>query len=147
MLPGRDTLDATWFRLGNCSPNGKSEPQTSNRAELRAVIEALRHRVWAYEGCDRLDVATDSSYAVEGCTQWVNRWQRNGWQTSTGRPVKNRDLWEALVTRKNELSREGVEIQFWLIPRVLSQVADRYAREAAALPDIDRYVRIMGFTC
>jgi ribonuclease HI len=38
------TQGCTYFRLENEGPFGDPSPQTSNRAELRAVIAALRFR-------------------------------------------------------------------------------------------------------
>jgi ribonuclease HI len=37
---------------------------------------------------------------------WIAKWQRNGWRTSSKKPVENRDLWEALIA---EASRHQVE--------------------------------------
>jgi ribonuclease HI len=42
-------------------------------------------------------LATDSQYLMRGITEWLPRWERNGWMTSAKEPVKNRDLWERLV--------------------------------------------------
>jgi ribonuclease HI len=55
-------------RLGDHGPSGESHPQTSNRAELRAVIAALQYRVWYGEGWKKLVIATDSEYVVKGAT-------------------------------------------------------------------------------
>lgn len=80
------------FRLENEGPTGKQHPQTSNRAELRAVIAALRFRFWTGEGFNSLVIATDSEYVVEGATKWVRTWLQNGWKTRLGASVKNKDL-------------------------------------------------------
>ena len=70
-----------------------SEPHTTNnRMELTAAVkglEALR------EPCE-VDIVTDSEYLKNGITTWIKGWKRNGWITSTKKPVVNRDLWEAL---------------------------------------------------
>ena len=60
--------------------------------ELTAVIkglEALKRPV-----C--LHVVTDSKYVMQGITQWIEGWKRNGWRTSAKKPVANRELWEKL---------------------------------------------------
>ena len=71
---------------------GGEAETTNNRMELTAVIEGLRQLKRA---C-RVRVHTDSQYVQKGINEWVANWKRKGWKTSTGQPVKNRDLWEEL---------------------------------------------------
>lgn len=69
------------------------EPETTNnRMELTAAIEALS----ALKDSCRVDLTTDSTYVRDGVTQWMAKWERNGWRTAAGKPVKNKDLWQAL---------------------------------------------------
>jgi ribonuclease HI len=73
---------------------GGGEPETTNnRMELIAAIEALS----ALKRPCRVELYTDSSYVRDGITRWIHGWLRNGWRTSGRKPVKNADLWEALV--------------------------------------------------
>jgi ribonuclease HI len=76
--------------------------------------------------------ATDSEYVVEGATKWVRGWMRKGWKTSTGEPVKNKDLWQCLLGECERWADNGVKISFWRIPRELNKEADRRAKAAAA---------------
>ncbi|KAH6625899.1 hypothetical protein C7974DRAFT_209457 [Boeremia exigua] len=66
-------LGAAGFRLETRGPTGEAASQTSNRAELRAVIGALGFRLWNNEGFQRLVVATDSTYVVDGSTEWMKK--------------------------------------------------------------------------
>jgi len=69
------------------------EPRTTNnRMELRAAIEALK----ALKRPCRVKLYTDSRYLLQGATEWLSRWEKAGFRTSGGKPVKNRDLWEEL---------------------------------------------------
>ncbi|KAF4251697.1 hypothetical protein CNMCM8980_005566 [Aspergillus fumigatiaffinis] len=120
------------FQLEDKGPTGQSHKHTSNRAELRAVIGASRFRSWDGEGCRSLVFATDSEYVVEGATKWVRGWMRKGWKTSTGEPVKNKDLWQCLLGECERWADNGVKISFWRIPRELNKEADRRAKAAAA---------------
>ncbi len=43
-----------------------------------------------------MEVITDSEYVKNGITKWIHGWKRNGWRTSSKKPVMNQDLWEAL---------------------------------------------------
>ncbi|EED14451.1 ribonuclease H1, putative [Talaromyces stipitatus ATCC 10500] len=120
----------TSFHLEKRGPFGDPSSQTSNRAELRAVIGALRFRVWQGEGFRTLVIATDSEYVVEGATNWVKGWLRNNWRTRSG-PVKNKDLWEALLGEIERHHDKGLKVLFWRIPRELNMVADQKAKIAA----------------
>lgn len=72
-----------------------AEPLTTNqRMELMAAVEGLRA---LKRGC-LVTLYSDSAYLVNGMRQrWYVGWQKNGWKNSQGQPVKNRDLWEALL--------------------------------------------------
>ena len=81
---------------------GAERETTNNRMELMAVIEGLRA---LKEPC-RVAVHTDSAYIVNAFEQdWISNWKRRGWKTASKKPVKNRDLWEALL---REMERHDV---------------------------------------
>jgi ribonuclease HI len=65
---------------------------TNNRMELMAAIKALE----ALKKPGTAVIHTDSRYVMDGLTQWLPRWKRNGWKTADKKPVKNSDLWRAL---------------------------------------------------
>ena len=66
---------------------------TNNRMELAAAIGALN----ALTRPCRVTLSTDSRYVMDGLTKWIKGWQRNGWKTADKKPVKNADLWQALL--------------------------------------------------
>ena len=66
---------------------------TNNRMEMLAAIEALNSLDEGYE----VDLTTDSEYLRKGITEWVHNWQKRNWMTSQKKPVKNKDLWLALL--------------------------------------------------
>ncbi|WP_179380064.1 ribonuclease HI [Jannaschia marina] len=71
---------------------GGEADTTNNRMELLAAIHALE----ALERPSTLTVVTDSAYVKGGITAWMHGWKKNGWKTSTRKPVKNEDLWKRL---------------------------------------------------
>jgi len=129
------------FHLERQGPSGIVYAQSSNRAELRAVIAALQFRAWHGEGWTELVIATDSEYVVSGATQWVQGWARNGWMTSKNTPVKNRDLWELLL---QEIRTARLRVLFWRIPRQWNLLADQGAKAAAGKDAPTKFTRIIG---
>ncbi|KAI1747981.1 ribonuclease H-like protein [Xylaria castorea] len=118
-------------RLENAGPFGDPSIQTSNRAELRAVIAGLRFRAWDGEGFKTIVIATNSEYVSQGATTWARTWIRNGWQKNGNDEVKNKDMWEVLLGEVERWHDRGVSILFWRIPRAWNVVADTAAKKAA----------------
>lgn len=128
------------LKLEDRGTDGKVYHQTSNRAELRAALAALRYRAWYGEGVKSIVIATDSTYVAHGATSWARNWLSEGWRLSSGELVKNRDLWEALLLEVEKLNDRGCGVSFWNIPRKWNIEADRIAKEASTT-----YKRQEGF--
>ena len=47
---------------------------------------------------------------IKGITLWIFGWMRNGWKTSTKKPVENQDLWKKLWELTKE--RPGISWQW-----------------------------------
>lgn len=73
--------------------SGSDPATTNNRMELMAAIEGLE----ALKRPCRVVLHTDSRYVKQGITEWLPRWQKNGWRTASRKPVENRPLWERLI--------------------------------------------------
>lgn len=73
---------------------GGARQTTNNRMEMRAALEALT----ALDEPSAVTLHTDSAYVSRAFNEgWLANWQKNGWKTSSKKPVKNRDLWEQLL--------------------------------------------------
>lgn len=73
-----------------------SEPSTTNnRMALRSVIESLA-AVGAKAGRFNVVFTTDSRYIVDGMTQWVHSWARQGWKRKAG-AIENLALWQEAI--------------------------------------------------
>ncbi len=66
---------------------------TNNRMELLAAIRALE----ALKRPCEVALYTDSIYVRDGITKWIHGWRKNGWKTADRKPVKNAELWQALL--------------------------------------------------
>jgi ribonuclease HI len=73
--------------------SGGESNTTNNRMELKAAIEALNT---LNRPC-HVVLSTDSNYVKDGITKWIFAWQKNGWRTADRKPVKNAELWQALL--------------------------------------------------
>lgn len=73
---------------------------TNNRMELTAAIEGLKALTRPCE----VELTTDSSYVKDGINSWMANWKARGWKTSAKKPVKNKDLWQALDEQVNRHS-------------------------------------------
>ena len=71
---------------------GGEADTTNNRMELTAAIRGLA----ALTRRCRVAVYTDSTYLRHGIDEWLAKWKRNGWRTTSRKPVKNEDLWREL---------------------------------------------------
>ncbi len=75
--------------------SGAEAETTNNRMELMAAIKALS---MLKVPCS-VELHTDSAYLHNAFDKnWIENWIENGWQTSSKKPVENRDLWEQLIT-------------------------------------------------
>lgn len=87
---------------------GAERNTTNNRMEMSALIAALD--ALNKKGL-KINVFADSSYLLK-CLRdkWYEKWQINGWKTSSKKPVENKDLWEKLLTLI-----QGHEFSFYLV--------------------------------
>lgn len=67
---------------------------TNNRMELMAVIAGLE----ALNRPCEVEIVSDSKYVTDAFNQhWIENWIKNGWKTSSKKPVLNVDLWKRLL--------------------------------------------------
>mgnify|MGYP002633842730 FL=1 len=122
--PGGWGVVSDIYKLCGGQPNS-----TNNRMEMMGVVKALEEslRREYFEVC----IYTDSNYVKQGITQWIHKWKKNGWKTSSGSDVKNKDLWIEIDTLRNQLK----DVQWkWVKAHngnPLNEEADKLAKESA----------------
>jgi ribonuclease HI len=84
---------------------GGSPHTTNNRMELSGAIAALQH---VANQAAPIAIYTDSTYLIQGITQWVWGWRKRGWKTAEGSDVLNRELWEQLSSLVGARARGAV---------------------------------------
>ena len=106
--------------------SGGEAMTTNNRMELMGAISALETLT---RPCT-VALHTDSQYLRQGITSWIHGWKKNGWKTADKKPVKNAELWQALLEAS---ARHRVEWQ-WVKGHAghpENERADRLASDAA----------------
>lgn len=78
--------------------NGHASNTTNNRMELTGAIQGIKMGLKYIQPGEQLIVRSDSAYVVN-CfvAKWYDKWRKCCWISSTGQPVKNKDLWQELL--------------------------------------------------
>ncbi len=96
------------FEDGTVKEFGGYEPATTNnRMELLGVLAILK-QLKNLPCSPDLKIRTDSKYVINGLTNWIKNWKRNGWRTASGKPVLNKDLWQLL----DHASLKNVKLEY-----------------------------------
>ena len=88
--------DNTIMSIGDFKPM-----TTNNEMELLAVDVALSVVIANSDNCI---IYTDSTYVLNGCTKWLEKWSSNNWTTSNGFPVKNSAIWKRIHNKIKKIS-------------------------------------------
>lgn len=92
---------------------GEKETPSNQKAELKAIEAALgivdKHfRI----GVKEVVVYSDSQYSINCVTKWIKQWQRNGWQTTSGKDVKNKTIIKGIWDAMQTLEQRGISVKF-----------------------------------
>jgi len=84
---------------------------TNQRGEILALLTALDY---VHEAKQSAQIITDSEYLFNSMTKnWYDNWANKGWITSTGEPVKNKDIWLQIKHAYDRCTAEGIECIFY----------------------------------
>lgn len=86
--------------------------QTNQIAELRAIERALDIGT----KFDKINIFTDSKYAINCITVWCLKWERNGWKSSRGKPPVNMEIIKRIINTVRFMESIGKVISFTYIP-------------------------------
>ena len=73
---------------------GNSPQSTNNEMELTAAFNACQELV--KNKINNGIIYTDSQYVQKGITEWMKSWRKNGYMSSTKKPIKNQEIWKLL---------------------------------------------------
>ena len=91
---------------------------TNNRMELTATIKALKY----FKEHQLITLITDSKYVKDGIESWIANWKKNGWRTTSKKPVKNKELW---VELDSQIAKHNITWKW-----VKGHAGDRYNEKA-----------------
>ena len=87
---------------------GAKRSTTNNQMELTAALEALR----ALKIPCNVRLHTDSAYMMNAFDKkWLVQWQKNGWVTAARNPVKNKELWLALLEESHRHNITWIKVK------------------------------------
>lgn len=104
-----------------------SLPQTSTRAEIEALAQALSiiSEITANDfSLSEIKIATDSNFLVDAMSKWIEGWIENDGIGSNGTQVAHFDTLKQLHEKLDHMEYSddgGVEVHFWHIPRELNR--------------------------
>lgn len=86
---------------------GFKKHTTNNEMELKGAIEGLK----SITESSSVTLFTDSKYLVNGMKSWIHGWKKNNWRTAAKKPVKNKELWQALdiESKRHDVTWEWVK--------------------------------------
>ena len=105
--------------------SGSEKSTTNNRMELLAPIKALKK----IKEEANITIFTDSTYLKNGISEWIKKWEINGWKSANKKPIKNKDLWQELnkLTQKKDITWKWVKAH---AGNPLNELADQLATKA-----------------
>ena len=67
---------------------------TNQRAELTAILRCLEILKEQRDSLHqkKIIIVTDSIYSINCITKWSKNWKTNGWRTSSGQQIKNKEI-------------------------------------------------------
>ena len=107
---------------------GNKTNTTNNQMELIAPIKALKK----IPNNSEVQIFTDSKYVKMGITEWIHKWKKNDWKTSSKKKVKNIKLWTQLDKLSNNFDIKWNWVKGHSTDK-LNNEADLLARKAAKL--------------
>jgi ribonuclease HI len=91
-----------------------SGEQTNQRGELEGIHHALKNSLEESKSGEpsKFIIHTDSEYSKNSITKWGDNWDKNGYKTSTGSDVCNKDLISDSRRMIDEIRKNNSDVEF-----------------------------------
>jgi ribonuclease HI len=125
-----------WAYVAIVEADGKPASAKSSGEARKTVFEGSGAPAKAIQGLHfakekysdaHVTIFADSAYVLGGLKGWLDNWVRNGWKTSTKKPVENRGQWETLMELRDFFGSRAV------YTKVQGHAGDEYNERADVL--------------
>lgn len=124
--------------------SGHERETTNNRMELMAVVKAYEKILSGKVRGTSFELFSDSAYVVNAINScWLDKWQLNGWQTTRGEDIKNKDLWVRFNRVRARLMQKGIKIRVVKIKGHAGNAFNEYVDELAK-DEVRRAMEVSG---
>jgi ribonuclease HI len=125
--------------------SGGTFETTNNRMELTAIVESLRYICLKYVSREQSEkdfcIVSDSAYVINAVnSHWIMTWKSNGWKTTKGKTVKNRDLWQDFLRYLSYMKKDNMKVTF---EKVKGHSGNSFNEmvDMAARTEVDKIIR------
>lgn len=129
---GKENCRASWAVIAIHHPhlNASGLLGTRNQSSQKAELEAIRQAclIAKRETYKSIAIVSDSKYAITACTEWMHKWQSNGWRDNRNKDIKNKEELLQLLSDKDGLTIRFVHVKGHQGDRY-NELADQLARD------------------
>ena len=142
--PGPGGWAAVFNAASKCSTiSGNEKMTTNNRMELKAVIEVFKKVLSKNPSDVEYELYSDSAYVVNSINNnWIENWRTNGWKTTRGEDIKNKDLWLQFLNLRGKLLDKKISLEIYKVKghsgNTFNEYVDKIAKEQVLLARQDK---------
>ena len=102
--------------------------------ELKAVVEAFKKILKEHTRGMEYELFSDSAYVVNSINNnWIENWRMNGWKTTRGEDIKNKDLWLMFLKLRGKLLEKNIQLTISKVKghsgNTFNEYVDKIAKE------------------
>ncbi|PID83443.1 ribonuclease HI [Candidatus Campbellbacteria bacterium] len=116
---------------------------TNNQMEMMAIYKAFETIISKNAQEYDIQIYSDSKYVIQGLTEWIESWIKNGWKNSAKKEVKNKKLWQNIYNMEKMIKTDN-KIKYFHVKahngQKYNERVDDIARFSAMRTEFDLYV-------
>jgi len=130
-----DDISSPFYKFNKSECLSQTIINTNNIAELTAFKNAFdiiinNKDTFIKNNKKEIIICSDSMYSINCIEIWTNKWIKNGWKSSTGGDVKNKELIQDILNLKNLIKKDtNIKISFKHVKAHLKEPIDKKTLE------------------